>query len=181
MSSVANLPPVERRRFPRRWRRARRALIGILVIAGLAFLGNVALTRLAAPELFTVSPPQAHVGDTIVLAGRGFRTALEDNIVLFGDYTGRMVRASRTRLEVEVPDVGITDGQQRVPVKVKVHEGKVTNALEIVLLPASEPEPGTGPPTADEIEEEQGSAAPRPRPSAPATQPPAAAPSPRSR
>jgi hypothetical protein len=187
MSDLPTALPVERRRFPRRWRRARRALIGILVIAGLALVDNVALTRLDAPQLFTVSPSPARVGDTVTLAGRGFRAALEDNVVFFGGYPGRTVRASRTRLDVEVPDVGITDGQQfRLPVKVQVHDGKVTNAVEVVVLPPCEPEPGTEPPTAEEIEEEQGSSARLPAaagsPSPAASPPPRDAPSrPRSR
>jgi hypothetical protein len=181
MPDVSDLPTIERRRFPRRWRRARRALVGILAIVGLALLGNLALTRLGGPQLFTVSPSPAHVGETVTLAGRGFDSALEDNVVFFGDYSGRTVRASRTRVEVEVPDVGIAEGQQhRVAVKVQVRDGKVSNALELVVLPAREPEPGTGPPTEEEQEAERTSPVPRLPPSAAPSASPAASPSPRS-
>jgi hypothetical protein len=160
-------------------------LVGILAIAFLALLGNLALSRLVAPQLFTVSPSPARVGDTVTLAGRGFRPALEDNRVFFGEYAGRMVRASGTRLHVEVPDVGLMEGQQqRLPVKVQIHDGKVTNAVEIVVLPASEPEPGTGPPTAEEIEEEEAESPRRRAPASSAPDPsasaPLAAPTPRS-
>lgn len=151
MSDAPPTPPVERRRFPRRWRRGVRAVLGLLVIAALALAGNLALNRIRPPQLSGISPSPAHVGDTLTLTGRGFDTTLEGNVVYFGDYSGRLIDARRTRLEVEVPDIGVVVGrEERVPVKVQVDEDKISNALELVVLPSRVPEPGTEPLTEED-------------------------------
>jgi hypothetical protein len=155
MNEPPGPPAVERRRFPRRWRRARKALFGLLAILGLGVAGYVSFWRIGPPLLARISPSPAHVGDTVTLDGQGFDPTLEGNVVYFGDYSGRMVRAGRTRLEVEVPEVGVAPGREvRLPVKVEVNERKVSNALELVVLPSREPEPGTGAPEEDEEEDE---------------------------
>jgi len=162
MSDAPAAPTVDRRRFPRRWRRGRRAVLGLLVIGALALAGNLALNHIRPPQLSGISPSPAHVGDTVTLTGRGFDTTLEGNVVYFGDYSGRLILARRTRLEVEVPDMGVVAGrQERVPVKVQVDEDKVSNALELVVLPSREPEPGTEPLPEEEEEEASGPVSPR--------------------
>jgi hypothetical protein len=174
MSDAPSPPPVERRRYPRRWRRGRRAVIGLLVLLALGVIGNLALRRIGPPLLSRISPTTTRVGDTVVLEGQGFDGTLEGNVVYFGDYSGRLIKASSSRLEVEVPDIGVPNGaQERVPVKVEVDEDKVTNAMELVVLPAASLEPGTEPLTEEEEEEpplaspNPGYASPRatPRPS----------------
>ena len=176
MSGAAPLPPVERRRFSRRWRRGRRAVIGLLVILALGLVGNLALSRIGGPHLTRISPSPARVGDTVTLAGRGFDTTLEGNVVYFGDYSGRLLRADRSSLEVEVPDVtAVAGGQERVAVKVEVDEDRVSNVLELVVLPPLDPEPGTEPLTEEEAET-QPLAVPNPGVASPRASPP---PSPR--
>jgi hypothetical protein len=138
------VPPVERRHFPRRWRRARRALYGLLGLIALAVVGNLALTRLGGPKIGGLNPSPVRVGDTVTITGRGFDTTLEGNIVYFGDYAGRMVKASRQRLEVEVPDVQVSPGGKQVPLKVEVGE-EVSDPVDITVLPPAVPEPGTEP------------------------------------
>ncbi|HVR70918.1 MAG TPA: IPT/TIG domain-containing protein [Vicinamibacteria bacterium] len=151
MSEVQGPPAVDRRRFPRRWRRARRALAGLLVLAVLGIVGHLAFWRIGPPLLSRISPSPAHVGDTVTLDGQGFDTALEGNVVYFGDYTGRLMRAERTTLVVEVPDIGVpAGGEQGVKVKVQVDEDKLSNALDLVVLPSLDPEPGTEVLTEDE-------------------------------
>lgn len=185
MSDAPSPPPVERRRYPRRWRRGRRAVIGLLVLLALGVIGNIALRRIGPPLLSRISPTTARVGDTIVLEGQGFDSSLEGNVVYFGDYSGRLMKASSHRLEVEVPDIGLAVGaQELLPVKVEVDENKMTNAMELVVLPSADPEPGTEPLTKEEDEEpplarpNPGYASPRasPPPDSPRASPP---PSPR--
>jgi hypothetical protein len=164
MSEAPPLPPVERRKFPRRWRRGRKALIGLLILLALGGAGYAAFWRAGPPQLARISPSTAHVGQTILLEGQGFDTTLEGNVVYFGDYSGRLARAGRLRLEVEVPDVGVPAGsQRRLPVKVEVNESRVSNALELVVLPSLDPEPGTNIPE-DEEEDEEEEEAPTPPP-----------------
>jgi hypothetical protein len=154
MTEATTLPPVERRRFPRRWRRGRKAMFGLLVLIALALVGYFAFWRIGPPLIGRITPSTVHVGETVIIEGQGFDTSLEGNVVYFGDYSGRMVRAGRTELEVEVPDIGVPEGQEeRVPVKVEVGESQVSSAIEIVVRPPLEPEPGTEPLTEEEAEE----------------------------
>jgi hypothetical protein len=165
-------PAVERRRFPRRWRRARRALIGLLILLVLGAVGHLAFWRIGPPLLSRITPSPAHVGDTVTLEGQGFDTTLEGNVVFFGDYTGRLVRAGRTTLLVEVPDVAVAAGGQRLlPVKVEVDEDKVSNALDLVVLPSLDPEPGADVLTEEE-EDEPPLASPNPGYASPRASPP---------
>jgi hypothetical protein len=154
MSDAPGLPPVERRRFPRRWRRGRNAMLGLLVLIALATIGYFAFWRIGPPLIGRVSPSPVHIGQNVVIEGQGFATTLEGNVVYFGDYSGRMVSAARTRIEVEVPEIGVPEGQEvRLPVKVQVGENQVSNAMEIVVRPPLEPEPGTDVLTEEEEDE----------------------------
>ena len=154
MSDAPSLPPVERRRFPRRWRRGRNAMIGLLVLMGLGVAGYFAFWRIGPPLIGRITPSTVHVGETVVIEGQGFATTLEGNIVYFDDYTGRVLQAGPTRLEVEVPDTAMAeDEEERVHVKVEVGENQVSNAVEIVVRPPLEPEPGTDALTEEEEEE----------------------------
>lgn len=157
MSEAASPPQqVERRHFPRRWRRARRALIGLVAVIVMGAIGYVAFWRAGPPLIARVSPSTAHAGETVVLDGQGFATTLEGNVVYFDDYSGRVVTAARTRLEVEVPDVQLgLRSQASVAVKVQVNEKRVSNALPLVVLPPLDPEPGTAGPLTEEEEEEE--------------------------
>ena len=179
MSETQPPPAVERRHYPRRWRRGRRAVIGLLVLLVLGVIGNLALRRIGPPLLSRLSPTTVHIGDTVVLEGQGFDSTLEGNVVYFGDYSGRVLKAVHDLLEVEVPDVGVAVGaEQRLPVKVEVDEQKVTNSLELVILPPREEEPGTESLTEEE-EEVPPLASPNPGYASPQATPRGLSPSPR--
>jgi IPT/TIG domain len=176
MSEAASPPPVERRRFPRRWRRGLRAVGGLLAIIVLGVIGYVAFWRIGPPQLARVAPSSARVGDTVTLDGQGFDPTREGNVVYFDDYSGRVLTVGRTRLEVEVPDIEMAGRSQvSVAVKVETNESRVSNSLPLVVLPSLDPEPGTGRPLTEKEEEEEeagslaspnpGYASPRPTPS----------------
>ncbi|HEY7413389.1 MAG TPA: IPT/TIG domain-containing protein [Vicinamibacteria bacterium] len=161
-------PPVERRRFPRRWRRARRALVGLLVLIALGVLGNLAFRRLGGPRIDALVPEQARIGEAVTLEGRGFGRALEDNVVLFSDMPGRTLSAATDELVVEVPDLELPpEGRLTVSVKVQLEENE-SNRASLVVLPALQPEPATGPQDA-ELEEPEPAPSPAAPPSPPAS------------
>ena len=128
-------------------------MLGLLVLIALGLIGYFAFWRVGPPLIGRITPARVHAGDTIVIEGQGFDTALEDNVVYFGEYSGRLLKAGRTRLEVEVPDTRVPEGEEeRLPVKVQVGETQLSNAMEVVVLPPREPEPGTEPLTEEEEE-----------------------------
>ncbi len=146
-------PVAERRRFPRRWRRARRALLGLLVLIALGFLGTYAIGRLGGPRLDAIVPGEARIGETVLLEGRGFGRALEDNVVYFADTPGRVVEVAPDELVVDVPDLELgREGRRLVGVKVQV--GRAESArIPLVVRPAAQPEPATREAGAEEEED----------------------------
>ena len=79
-------------------------MIGLVALIALGLIGYFAFWRIGPPLIGRITPSPVHVGQTVVIEGQGFDPALEDNIVLFDDYAGRMVKGGRTQIEVEVPD-----------------------------------------------------------------------------
>jgi hypothetical protein len=85
--------------------------------------------------------------ETVTLRGNHFSSEPNGNIVLFGDKVGRVLRASPTALDVEVPDFGLSGaGQLSVPVRVLVGDRSstaravtVAAALEKVAPPSPPP------------------------------------------
>ncbi|MEX0837196.1 MAG: IPT/TIG domain-containing protein, partial [Gemmatimonadota bacterium] len=55
------------------------------------------------PRLTSVEPVEAPVGATLVLAGQNFSPVPEQNLVYFSNVRARVLQASATSLEVEVP------------------------------------------------------------------------------
>ncbi|HET9950027.1 MAG TPA: IPT/TIG domain-containing protein [Longimicrobiales bacterium] len=55
------------------------------------------------PELTTIAPSSAVAGDTVTLTGANFSPMASQDVVLFSGIRGRVVSASGTSLEVEVP------------------------------------------------------------------------------
>jgi hypothetical protein len=85
----------------------------------------VASEFFATPQVAGVFPMPAR--ETVTLRGNHFSSEPNGNIVLFGDKVGRVLRASPTALDVEVPDFGLSSaGQLSVPVRVLVGDRSST-------------------------------------------------------
>jgi hypothetical protein len=143
------VPPTDRRHFPRRWRRARRALyglLGLIVLGAIAYLG---LRKVEPPQLYLVMPSHARVGDVVILAGAGFALRPEDNLVYVGDYAARVLEATPNRLLIEVPYMSLEPGERRkAPVRVQIGPTQ-SQEVEMTIDPTAEPEPGSDAPEDD--------------------------------
>src|SRR2546428_13599131 len=152
-------PSLERRHFPRRWHRARRALYGLLGVMLLGVVAYVSLRNAEPPQLDLVMPSHARIGDVVILSGSAFARRPEDNTVLVGDYAARVLEATRNRLLIEVPDMSLDPGERKTaPVRVTVGR-KQSKTVEMTIDPAPELEPGTDAPVDDD---DGGTPAPRP-------------------
>jgi hypothetical protein len=102
---------------------------------GLVLAGGFVLTRvLGAPSIGGIEPGRVRVGDAITLTGRNFSTEPGGNIVQFeGARAGRVLQASSTRLQVEVPEIPSAPGRpNRVPVTVTV-DGRQSDPMDIAV------------------------------------------------
>jgi hypothetical protein len=150
-------PPVERRHFPRRWRRSRRALYGLTGLIALGLIAYLALHKVEPPQLYLVMPSHARVGDVVILSGAGFALRPEQNLVYVADYAARVLEARPTRLLIEIPSMALDPGEWRkAPVRVQV--GKTQSKSVEMTIDRSEPEPGE-----DAPEDDEASPSPRPR------------------
>ena len=159
-------PPLERRHFPRRWHRARRALYGLLGVIVLGMVAYVSLRNAEPPQLDLVMPSHARTGDIVILSGSAFARRPEDNTVLVGDYAARVLEATRSRLLIEVPDMSLDPGERKTAT-VRVTVGRTqSKTVEMTIDPAAELEPGIDAP----VDDDDGPT-PAPRPPAPASPP----------
>jgi hypothetical protein len=160
-----SVPPVERRHYPRRWRRARRALYGLLGLIVLGAIAFVGLKKVEPPQLDLVMPTHARVGEVVILSGSGFSLRPERNAVYVGDFAARVLEANRTRLLVEVPDMSLDPGERKkAPVRVAVGSTQ-TRSQDLTVEASLEPEPGADTPEDDD------DVAPTPRPRVPPRSP----------
>ncbi|HXB57790.1 MAG TPA: IPT/TIG domain-containing protein [Vicinamibacteria bacterium] len=92
----------------------------------------------ATPQVAGVFPIPAR--ETVTLRGTHFSSEPGGNIVLFGDKVGRVLRASPTALDVEVPDFGLSGaGQVSVPLRVLVGDRSSTGRAVTVAAPLGQP------------------------------------------
>jgi hypothetical protein len=113
------------------------AATSLVILFGLALVlvlgGYVGWNYMQTPTLNEISPNPARAGDTVTLRGDRFSSDLGGNIVLFGDRSGKIVRATTTLLEVQVPEVGMMLGEQvRVPVRVFSRD-RVSGPVDILI------------------------------------------------
>lgn len=95
---------------------------GLVVLAVLA--GVFALRSKAAPAIQSISPPRVGLGQSVTITGTSFAATPAGNVVQFAGKAGRVVQASATRLQVEIPEIDAAPGRDTpVPVIVIV-EGR---------------------------------------------------------
>ena len=158
-------PPSDRRHFPRRWHRARRALYGLLGLMALGVVAWFGLLKVEPPQLDLVMPTHARVGEVVILTGTGFALRPEKNSVYIGDYAARVLESTRNRLLIEVPDMALDPGERKVA-QVRVIVGSTQSTpVELTVDSTAEPEPGS------ETPEDDDGAAPTPRPRVAASPP----------
>jgi hypothetical protein len=110
-------PPARRGRLPKP------LLFGILGLLVVVVAGIVAVPLFSVPRLEAVGAPRVRAGQTLALTGRNFSASPQGNVVLFGENTpGRVVSASATQIQVEVPELPVTPGQD-TPTTVRVRSG----------------------------------------------------------
>jgi len=100
----------------------RYAAIGAGVLVLLAVVGFFLMRGMGAPSIQSIAPSRARAGEIVTLTGKNFSQTLSSNLVRFeGSREGRVVSATPTQLQVEVPDVPAAIGRpNRVPVTVTV-------------------------------------------------------------
>ena len=85
-------------------------------------------------RLDSVEPARLRVGQQATLRGSGFAPDPAGNTVLFDDREARVVHASATLLEVEVPEVVVESGTER-RVGIVVRKGaRASSALEVAVF-----------------------------------------------
>jgi hypothetical protein len=102
-------------------------LLGALALAAMRLFGG-------AVRLDSVEPVRLRVGQRATLTGSGFAADPAGNSVRFDDREARVLQASPTRLEVEVPEAVVeSGGERRVGVSVK-RGRRASRAVEVSLF-----------------------------------------------
>jgi hypothetical protein len=110
--------------------------VGVVALLVLGGGGFFLMRSRGAPKLGALAPGRTSPGQTVTVTGAHFAADPAANVVLFGDKPGRTLKASATELDVEVPDMALTAGQDTpVPLRVQVG-GRSTDALEITVYQA---------------------------------------------
>jgi len=102
-------------------------VLGTVVLAALRLLGG-------GVRLDGVEPARLRVGQRATLTGSGFASDPAGNSVLFDDREARVLQASPTRLEVEVPEAVAESGAER-RVGIVVKKGRrASRAVEVAVF-----------------------------------------------
>ena len=105
---------------------------GLLVAAALGF-GAMKLLG-GSLRLDSVEPKRVRIGQRATLSGAGFGSDPAAQTVLFGDREAKVLQASPSRLEVEVPETSVaTGGEGRVSVVVRA-KGRSSSAVEVAVF-----------------------------------------------
>ena len=114
------------------------AKYGVIAVAALLVLGGIALVAsrsMRAPKLEAASPSRIGPGQTLTLTGQNFADQPQDNAVRFeGGRSARVLKASATELQVEVPDMpGSADRPSTVAVTVSVG-GRESGPVQVTVF-----------------------------------------------
>jgi len=115
----------------------RYAVIGVGVLAVVAAAGYFLTKGMGGPSIQSIAPSRARAGEVITLSGKNFSSTPASNVVRFeGTHEGRVVSATSSQLQVEVPDVPAAIGRpNRVPVTVTV-DGRTSDSSLIAVYQA---------------------------------------------
>ncbi|PYQ40202.1 MAG: hypothetical protein DMF77_19085 [Acidobacteria bacterium] len=107
------------------------ALLLVAVGAGVLFVRSP-----RAPAIASITPARVGLGQSVTIAGTAFGATPQANVVSFGGKPGRVVQASPTRLQVEIPEVAAVAGRDTpVPVVVLV-DGRESKAATVAVFEA---------------------------------------------
>ena len=114
----------------------RYAVIGVAILALLGAAAFFLMRGVGGPSIQSIAPSRARAGEIVTLAGKNFSSTPASNQVRFeGSHDGRVVSATSTQLQVEVPDLPAAIGRpNRVPVTVTVDGRTSDSALIAVYL-----------------------------------------------
>ena len=115
----------------------RYAVIGVGVLALLAAAGFFLMRGMGGPSIQSIAPSRARAGEIVTVTGKNFSSTPAGNLVRFeGTREGRVVGATATQLQVEVPEVPAAIGRpNRVPVTVTV-DGRTSDSSLIAVYQA---------------------------------------------
>jgi hypothetical protein len=109
-----------------------RGAIAVVVLGALGF-GALRLFG-GGVRLDAVEPVRLRVGQRAILTGAGFAPGAEGNTVLFDGRRAKVLQASPTRLEIEVPEAVAESGaEKRVGVLVR-KGGRASSALDVTVF-----------------------------------------------
>jgi hypothetical protein len=92
------------------------AVLVAAIAGGLFFLRSS-----RPPTIANITPTRVGLGQSVTITGEHFASSLPGNVVQFGGKPGRVVDASPTRLQVEIPELDAAPGRDTpVPVVVVV-------------------------------------------------------------
>lgn len=102
------------------------------MLVGIA--GYVASQFFAKPELQSVAPMRARIGEPVTLSGRNFSATAANDVVTFGNTQAVVQSASTTKIVVQVPELAATAGRDTAyPVSVRVR-GSESQAISVAVF-----------------------------------------------
>jgi hypothetical protein len=112
------------------------ALLGLVVVGALAGGGYYARRAMTNPQLLSLSPTRARIGDRVTLTGKNFAKDSSGNAIMMGSNPAPALQGSETQIQVDVPEVaGSGFRELKVPVKVRVGD-RETATVELVVFEA---------------------------------------------
>jgi hypothetical protein len=97
------------------------AVIALFALGALGVAGWFVYQRFMRPEILTVAPQQARMGETVVVSGSRFGATIETNQLAIGDRLAKITKATSNRIEALVPELSVPEGgEARAPVLVRV-------------------------------------------------------------
>jgi len=103
----------------------------VLVLGAIAFFAS---RSMRGPKLTALSPARIGPGQTLTLTGQDFADQAQGNTVRFDNRPGRVVKASPTEIQVEVPDVPTIAGRDSSLKVSVVVDGRESAALPLAVF-----------------------------------------------